>query len=64
MVLVGVLAVVKRATIAAFIANPVTWVIAAIAGLLLLLDDLMVYLDGGDAQFGEFWGAASRGSSG
>lgn len=57
MVLVGVLAVVKRATIAAFIANPVTWVIAAIAGLLLLLDDLMVYLDGGDAQFGEFWGS-------
>ncbi|MBE7828189.1 hypothetical protein, partial [Yersinia pestis] len=60
LVLVAVLAVVKRATISAFIVNPVTWVIAAIAGLLLLLDDLMTYLDGGDAQFGEFWGACVK----
>lgn len=55
LLLVAVLAVVKRATIAAFIANPVTWVMAAIAGLLLLLDDLMVYLDGGESLFGDFW---------
>lgn len=60
LVLVAALAVVKRATISAFIVNPVTWVIAAIAGLLLLLDDLMTYLDGGDAQFGEFWGACIK----
>lgn len=55
LLLVAVLTVVKRATIAAFIANPVTWVMAAIAGLLLLLDDLMVYLDGGESLFGDFW---------
>lgn len=53
LVLVAALAVVKRV-------NPVTLVIAAIAGLLLLLDDLMTYLDGGDAQFGEFWGACVK----
>lgn len=57
MVLVGVLAIVKRATIQAFIANPVFWVVAAIAGLLLLVDDLMTYLHGGKSQFGDFWGA-------
>jgi hypothetical protein len=36
--------------------SPVTWIIAAIAGLLLLIDDLMTYMKGGDAVFGEFWG--------
>jgi hypothetical protein len=36
--------------------SPVTWIVAAIAGLLLLIDDLMTYLKGGDAVFGEFWG--------
>ncbi|MEX9875352.1 hypothetical protein AB7X03_18090 [Providencia rettgeri] len=55
--LVAILAVVKRAMLMAFITNPITWVIAGIAGLMLLLDDLMVYLDGGDALFGEFWGS-------
>lgn len=49
------LAYVKRGMLMAFVTNPVAWVIAAIAGLLLLLDDLMVYLDGGDAAFGAFW---------
>ena len=57
LVLVGVLAIVKKATIAAFIANPITWIMAAIAGLLLLIDDFMTYLDGGESQFGEFWGS-------
>lgn len=37
--------------------NPVTWIIAAIIGLMLVVDDLMVYLDGGESQFGEFWGS-------
>ncbi|KLU15089.1 hypothetical protein AFK69_16190 [Xenorhabdus sp. GDc328] len=60
LILAGVLAIVKRGMIMAFIANPVTWVIAAIAGLLLLLDDLMVYLDGGDSLFGDFWGACIK----
>ncbi|HHR6066233.1 TPA: phage tail protein [Providencia alcalifaciens] len=56
--LVAILAVLKRAMLMAFITNPITWVIAGIVGLMLLLDDLMVYLDGGDSLFGEFWGPA------
>lgn len=60
LVLVAVLGIVKREAIKTFIANPVMLVIGAIAGLLLLLDDLMTYLDGGDAQFGEFWGACIK----
>lgn len=53
--LAAALAYVKRSMLLAFVTNPVAWVIAAIAGLVLLLDDLMVYLDGGDAAFGAFW---------
>ncbi|QXF35246.1 hypothetical protein CE143_20265 [Photorhabdus luminescens] len=60
MLIVGALAILKRSMIMAFIANPVVWVIAAIAGLLLLLDDLMVYLDGGESLFGAFWGPAVK----
>ncbi|MDE9519682.1 hypothetical protein KKJ17_18660, partial [Xenorhabdus bovienii] len=60
LILAGVLAIVKRGMIMTFIANPVFWVIAAIAGLMLLLDDLMVYLDGGDSLFGDFWGACIK----
>src|SRR5690606_4006236 len=33
------------------------WVMAAIAGLLLLIDDFMTYMDGGDSLFGEYWGS-------
>lgn len=55
--LVAILAVVKRAMILAFVTNPITWIIAAIAGLMLLIDDFMTYLDGGESQFGEFWGS-------
>lgn len=48
---------VKRAMLMAFITNPIVWVIAAIAALLLLVDDFMTYLNGGESQFGEFWGS-------
>ena len=41
----------------AFITNPVFWIIAAIGVLLILIDDFMTYLDGGESEFGEFWGA-------
>ncbi|HDF2343886.1 TPA: hypothetical protein PC598_003514 [Morganella morganii] len=41
----------------AMLMNPITWVVAGIVGLMLLLDDLMVYLDGGESLFGDFWGA-------
>lgn len=55
LVLVGVLALVKKASIAAFITNPITWVIAAIAGLILLIDDLMTYIRGGKSLLGDYW---------
>ena len=40
----------------AMLLNPITWIVAAIAGLLLLIDDLMTYMKGGDAVLGAFWG--------
>ena len=55
-VLAVALAWVNRAMILAFVTNPVMWMIAAIAGLLILIDDFMTYLDGGESEFGEFWG--------
>ena len=55
LILVGVLAVVKRAMLAAFLTNPIGWVIMLIGGLILLIDDLMVYLDGGKSALGDFW---------
>ena len=55
LILVSVLAVVKRAMIAAFLTNPIGWVILAIGALLLLIDDLMTYLDGGESLFGDYW---------
>lgn len=54
-VLVAVLAFVKRAMIMAFITNPIAWVAAAIIGLMLLIDDFMTHLDGGESLFGEYW---------
>ncbi|OHY48227.1 hypothetical protein BBX45_11200 [Proteus mirabilis] len=56
--IITILAVLKKSMIMAFIANPITWVIAGIVGLMLLLDDMMVYLEGGDSLFGDFWGPA------
>lgn len=47
----------KRSMLLAFITNPIFWVIAAIGVLLLLIDDFMTYLDGGESQFGDFWGS-------
>jgi len=54
-VVVGALAYFKRAMLLAFVTNPVGWVILAITGLLLLIDDLMVYMKGGKSLFGNFW---------
>lgn len=39
------------------IMSPIAWVIAGIVGLMLVIDDLMGYLDGKESLFGEFWGA-------
>lgn len=35
--------------------NPFTLIIISILALLLLLDDLFTYLDGGESMFGDFW---------
>jgi len=56
-VLVGVFVWLKRAMLLAFVTNPIFWVIAAIGVLMLLIDDFMTYLDGGESQFGDFWGS-------
>ncbi len=58
LILAAAFAYVRRAMILAFITNPVTWLIAALAALALLIDDFMTYLDGGKSEFGDFWGAA------
>ena len=55
LILVGVLAVVKRAMLVAFLTNPIGWVIMLIGALILLIDDLMTYLDGGESLFGDYW---------
>ena len=55
LILVGVLAVVKRAMLAAFLTNPIGWVIMLIGALMLVIDDLMTYLDGGESLFGGYW---------
>ena len=56
-VLGAALAFVGRASILAFLANPVFLIVAAIGVLLILIDDFMTYLDGGESEFGDFWGA-------
>ena len=48
---------VNRAMLIAFATNPITWIVAAIVGLMLLIDDFMTYLDGGESLFGDFWGS-------
>ncbi|MDU6827751.1 hypothetical protein [Campylobacter sp.] len=55
LILGGVLLLLKRAMILAFIASPIGIVITAIGALMLLLDDLVTYLDGGESLFGEYW---------
>lgn len=44
-------AVFKRA----LLLSPIGMVIGLITGLLLLIDDLMVYMEGGESLFGEYW---------
>lgn len=61
LVLGGIFVWLKRAMLLAFVTNPVMWIIAAIAGLILLIDDFMTYLDGGESEFGAFWGAMIKG---
>lgn len=56
-VLIGVFVWLKRAMLLAFVTNPIFWVIVAVGALMLLIDDFMTYLDGGESQLGDFWGS-------
>ena len=39
----------------AFLFSPIGIVIGLLAALMLLIDDLMVYMEGGESLFGEYW---------
>lgn len=53
--IIGTLAILKRATIGAFLANPVTKMAAGILAIILLVEDLIVYMKGGKSYFGKAW---------
>jgi hypothetical protein len=42
---------------ATLLANPLTWVIAGIVGLALVIEDLLVWVDGGESALDDFWTA-------
>lgn len=52
---VTVLAVTKKAMIQAFLTNPVTQMAAGILALILLVEDLLVYMQGGNSYFSKKW---------
>lgn len=51
-----VLALTNWKLIASAMKSPITWMIAGITALLLLLDDYQTYKEGGDSLFEDFWG--------
>lgn len=51
----GTASAIMRVTLA-MLANPLTWIILGIGALILVIDDLITYLNGGESAFGEFWG--------
>ena len=42
--------------------NPLTWIIALLAGLALVIDDLLVYMEGGESQLKDFWALFGTGA--
>ena len=42
---------------ATLLANPITWVAIALAGLALAIEDLVVWCEGGDSALADFWEA-------
>jgi phage-related protein len=59
---IGLAAVIVAAVIPAFkawfatlLASPITWLVLLLAGLALLIEDLLVWVDGGESAFGDFW---------
>ena len=47
---------------AALWANPITWLAAALAGLVLVIDDLVVYMQGGESALSDFWSLFGTGA--
>jgi hypothetical protein len=39
----------------ALLTNPITWVVLALAGLALVIEDLITWMEGGESEFGDFW---------
>ena len=54
-ILGGTLVWLNKTMLLAFATNPITLIAAAIAGLILLVDDLMTFLEGGDSMFDWTW---------
>ena len=50
-----------RRMLLAFATNPITLAIAAIAGLILIIDDFITWLQGGDAEFADFYQSCADG---
>ena len=40
---------------AAMLANPLTWIVMAIVALIAVIDDLVVYMQGGESALSDFW---------
>lgn len=40
---------------AALLLNPITWIVAALVGLAMVIDDLIVWLQGGESALDAFW---------
>ena len=57
----GLLLWFSRRMLLAFATNPITLAIAAIAGLILILDDFITWLQGGDAEFADFYQSCADG---
>lgn len=54
--LIGTALIPKLLKMAAALAlNPITWIVAALIGLAAVIDDLIVWLEGGESALGDFW---------
>lgn len=40
---------------AALLVNPLTWIVAALVALIAVIDDFVVWLNGGESALGDFW---------
>lgn len=45
----------SRTMLKAFATNPIAWIIAAVVGLVLVIDDFISFLQGKNTLFGKFW---------